>query len=59
MGEMPVQKTDVPPDNHGARAFINRGRRLHAEIAQSALIVILKLIMSWSNQKYIDCFRYI
>ena len=34
------------PDNQGARAFIDRGRRLPTEIAQLALIVLLKLVIS-------------
>ena len=34
-----------PPDNQGARAFIDRGRGLPAETAQSALTGILKLVM--------------
>ena len=33
------------PDNQWARAFIDRGRGLHAETAQSALTVILKLVI--------------
>ena len=32
-------------DNQEARAFIDRARRLHAETAQSALTVILKLVI--------------
>ena len=44
-------KADVPPlprhpDNQGKSAFTDRGRGLHAETAQSALTVILKLIVS-------------
>jgi len=37
----------TPPsiDNQWTRAFIGRGRGLHAETAQSALTVILKLIV--------------
>ena len=35
-----------PPDNQGAGAFIHRGKALHAETAQSALTVILKLVIS-------------
>ena len=35
-----------PGDNQWARAFINKGRRLHAETAQSALTIILKLVIS-------------
>ena len=45
--------------NQWARAFIDRGRGLHAESAQSALTVILKLVMSWSDQHHLDCFEYI
>ena len=45
-------------DNQGTRAFIDRGRRLQAETAQPALTVILKLIMWWSDQRYLDYFRY-
>ena len=33
------------PDNQGARAFIDRRRGLHAETIQSALTVILKLVI--------------
>ena len=36
-------KADSPRDNQGARAFIDGGRGLHAETAQSALTGILKL----------------
>ena len=35
---------------HRARAFIGEGRGLHAETAESALTVILKLIRRWSDQ---------
>ena len=35
-----------PPPTMGARAFIDGGRGLHAEIIQSALTVILKLVIS-------------
>ena len=45
--------------NQWARAFIDRGRGLHSESAQSALTVILKLVMSWSDQHHLDCFEYI
>ena len=60
-GQMSVQRLTpptAPPDNQGARAFIDRGRRLQAETAQSALTVILKLVMQWSDQYHLDCFRY-
>ena len=46
-GRTPVQRPTPPsPDNQGARAFIDRGRGLHAETAQPALTVILKLVIS-------------
>ena len=45
-------KTNFPTDNQGRRTFkrefqrcIGEGRGLQAEIAQSALTVILKLVM--------------
>ena len=45
-GRTPVQRPTPPsPDNQGARAFIDRGRELHAETIQSALTVILKLVI--------------
>ena len=45
-GQMLVQRLTPPPlpDNQGAIAFIDRGKGLHAETAQSALTVILKLV---------------
>ena len=42
------------PDNQWARAFIDGGKGLHAEIAV-ALTVILKLVMQWADQ-HLDCF---
>ena len=45
-----------PHDNQWARAFIGWGRGLHAETTQSALTLILKLVMQWSNQHHLDCF---
>ena len=44
-GRDPCPKADSLPDNQGARAFIDRGRGLHAEIIQSALTVIVKLVI--------------
>ena len=45
-GEVDVfqRATSPSPNNQGARPFINKGRGLHAETAQSALTVILKLV---------------
>ena len=36
----------LPTNNHWARAFIDGGRGLHVETAQSALTVIFKLVLS-------------
>ena len=45
-GRTPVLRLTPPPiDNQGARAFIDGGRGLHAETAQSAPTVILKLVI--------------
>ena len=58
-GRTPVQRPTPPsPDNQGARAFVDRGRGLHAETAQPALTVILKIGHRWSDQCHLDCFRY-
>ena len=53
-GQLPTPQ----PYNQGARAVIDKGRGLHAETAESALTVILKLDMQWSDQCHLDCFRY-
>ena len=45
-------------DNQWARAFIDRGRGLRAETEQSARIVILKLVVRWSDLHCLDCFKY-
>ena len=43
----PVQReTLTSPKNQGTIAFIDRGRELQAETAQSVLTVILKLVIS-------------
>ena len=44
-GRTPVQRPTPPTDNQCARAFIGQGRGLHAETAQSALTVILTLVI--------------
>ena len=38
-------KADFPPDKQGMRAFIDRGRGLHAETTQPALTVIFRLVI--------------
>ena len=39
-----------------ARAFIDGGRGLQAETVQSALTVVLKLVVRWSNQRHLVFF---
>ena len=62
-----VQRLTPPPptDNQWTRAFkgefqgcTSRERGLQAETAQTALTVILKLVMQWSDQRHLDCFKY-
>ena len=45
---MPIQRLNflLPTDSQWARTFRDRKRGQHAESAQSALIVILKLVIS-------------
>ena len=43
--QMLIPFAHPPPENQGARAFTERGRGLHAEIAQSAQTVSLKLVI--------------
>ena len=58
-GQTPVQRLTPPnPDDHGARGFIGRRRGPHAETAQSALTVTLKLVMGCSEGCHLDCFKY-
>ena len=45
-------------DRQEATAFIGRGTRLCIKTAESALTVILKLVIQWSDQCHLDCFRY-
>ena len=53
-----LPKGRLPPhlDKWG-RVFIDGGRRLHAETAQSALTVVLRLVTWWTDQCHLDCFR--
>ena len=57
-GQTSVQRPALHLDDQGAGAFVDRGRRLHAETAQSALTVTLKLVMRWSDQRPLDCFKH-
>ena len=45
-GRTHIQRLSLTPENQGARLFIHRERGLHAETDQSALTVILKLVIS-------------
>ena len=49
-----------PPAISGqeATAFIGRRMGLYVKTAGSALTVILKLGIQWSDQCHLDCFRY-
>ena len=60
VGGTPVQRQPPNPgtDNQWARAFVDGGRGLCAETAQSALTVILKLLVQWPDQHHLDCFKY-
>ena len=44
-GQMSVQRPSFPADEQRVRAFIDRGRGLHAEIAWSSLAVIFRLVI--------------
>ena len=52
-------KADSPlhPENQGARAFIDGGRRLHAQTTVSS-DSHLEIGLRWSDQCCLDCFRY-
>ena len=54
----PKAASPTPTASQGARAFIGGGRGLHVETAQSALTVFLKLVMWWSDQCHLDCFKH-
>ena len=48
-----------PSQQAVGRSFIGKERWLHAKSAQSAQTVILKLVMHWSDQHHLDCFKYV
>ena len=50
-------KADSPPISQGARALIERGRGLHAEIIQSDFLKFLEIGHQWSDLHHLDCFR--
>ena len=45
-GWTPVQRSTPPTDHEWARAITGGGRGLHVEKVQSALTVVLKLVIS-------------
>ena len=58
-------KANHPSIDQGTRAFkgefqgyIDGGKGLHTETAASAVTVILKLVMQWSDQHPVNCFTY-
>ena len=57
-GSTRVQRPDPPTDNQGARAFIGWGRGLHAETAQSAPTIILKLVIRCLTKHHFNCFKH-
>ena len=56
--EISCSKASSPPPQSVGKSFFGRGRGwVHAERAQSALTVILKLVMRWSDQHHLDCLK--
>ena len=58
LGGTPVQRLTSPCPATGGKSYYRLSEGLHVETAQSALTVILKLLMRWSDQCHPDCFRY-
>ena len=56
MRETHIKPDSPQPDNQGERAFLDREG--HMQKQQLALTVILKLVMWWSDQRHLDCFKY-
>ena len=57
-GQLPIVSQWAGAFKGGFQGCKGGGRRLHAETAQSALTLILKLVMWWSDQHHLDCFKY-
>ena len=62
-GGTPVQRLTFPPppcctNNQGARDFIDGERGLQAETAESALMLILKLVFSGLTSGHLGGFKY-
>lgn len=62
-GGTPVRRLTSPPpprctNNQRARAFIDGERGLQAETAESALMLILRLVFSGLTSGHLGCFKY-
>ena len=55
-GSQGGRRTPVQRPAIGGKSFYRRRER--AETAQAALTGILKLVMQWSDQWHLDCFKY-
>lgn len=53
-GVIPVQEPTPYADKQWARALLGKGRGPDVEASQSALMVILKSVMWWSDQCNLD-----
>ena len=59
-----MSKGQLPPDNQWVRVFkgesqgCRQSKKLHTETAESALTVVLKLIMQWSDQSHLNFLKY-
>ena len=56
-GQPPIQRLPIT-DNQWARTFIDEGMELYSETAQSALKVILKLVLQGPDQGRLHCFKH-
>lgn len=53
-------KADSPTDNQWARDFLDGGKEgVREETAQSALMLMLKLVVQWSDQCYLIVSRIV
>ena len=61
VGWTPVQRlTPFPTDHQWARDFLDGGKvGVHEETAQPALMLMLKLVVQWSDQRYVIVSRIV
>ena len=58
-GQNPVQRpTPAPSMTISERELLQAERGGYMKKKKSALTVILKLVLQWSHQHYLDCFKY-